>query len=202
MEKLPVDKKDLSRGLFGAFLISIGLILTEKVMDQTEGQLGSKSVTPSEDIGATSMIGPIIFLVGWIIFLSTQESSTRMSGIFVLLIAFLGQMYMGWALRQSETFRKDKVGFTALVWIIFMGAWLNYAYRMSEGDRDKQMYVFGGLAIIMMSMMGYFFYRESDWNMLTGGRIPVITKDNSIFNPFVAMFPFGFSLIAVGNAIV
>ena len=148
------------------------------------------------------MIGPIIFLVGWIIFLSTQESSTRMSGIFVLLIAFLGQMYMGWALRQSETFRKDKVGFTALVWIIFMGAWLNYAYRMSEGDRDKQMYVFGGLAMIMMSMMGYFFYRESDWNMLTGGRIPVIAKDNSIFNPFVAMFPFGWALLAVGNAIV
>ena len=29
----------------------------------------------------------------------------------------------------------------------------------------------------MISMSGYFFYRDDDWNTLTGGLIPKIQKD-------------------------
>jgi hypothetical protein len=186
---LSINKSKLSTGLLGALIISIGLIFSEKAID-------IPSLTNNNAI-----IGSSAFLLGWIVFLSTQSTSLIKHGIAILVIAAIGQLYMGWMMEQSEEYRRNNVSYTASFWMIFMVAWISYIYKMSGDNKTKQKYNYIGMASLMISMIGYFFYRNNDWNTLTGGLIPSIAKDNSIFNQFVILFPFGWSLLAIGNAI-
>jgi hypothetical protein len=181
-----MNMNKLPKNLFGGLLISLGLIFSEKAIES-----GSST--------ANSILGFIIFIVGWMLFLSTQESSVWKFGIPVVILAILGQVYMGYILTKDPTFRRQSVMYTAMFWLLFMMAWIIYVYKMTKNNDVNKPYVYTGIALVMISMMGYFFYRENDWNKLTGGLIPSITKDNSIFNPFIILFPFGWSLLAIGQ---
>jgi hypothetical protein len=185
---LTLNKSKLSKGLFGALLISIGLIYSEKAIEANPG---------TNDM----MMGSMVFLAGWIAFLSSQRYDLIKYGIAVLAIAIIGQIYMGWILEQDESFRRDKIGFTAAFWMAFMTAWITYVYQMSDSDENKMPFLYIGMTLVMMSMLGYFFYRQNDWNTLTGGYVPSIEKDNSIFNQYVILFPLGWALLAIGNSI-
>lgn len=186
---LSINNSKLSTGLLGALIISIGLIFSEKAID-----------IPSTT-NNNAIIGSAAFLLGWSVFLSTQSTSLIKHGMVILVIAVIGQMYMGWMVGQNEEFRKNNVAYTAGFWMTFMVAWISYVYKMSGKNTTKKRYNYIGMSLLMMSMIGYFFYRNNDWNTLTGGLIPSIEKDNSIFNQFVILFPFGWSLLAIGNAI-
>ena len=88
-----------------------------------------------------------------------------------------------------------------MVCMIFMAVWILYLYMLSN-SKTQAILLYSGMITLMISMIGYFFYRNSDWNTLTGGLIPRIEKDGSIFNEFVVLFPVGWSLIAVGNSLM
>ena len=182
-----INRDALTRGLLGAILISLGLIFSEKAIE------------PGAD-KYSGIIGALLFVIGWILFLSAQPWSVMKFGIIVPIIAAFGQVYMGWLLKKDSGYIKDKLFYTMSFWMIFLIVWLVYVYKMTEG-RDNKLYVYGGLLMVLGSMMGYFFYRDNDWHKLSGGLIPSISKSSSIFNPFVILFPLGWSALAVGNAI-
>ena len=187
-KQLLINKNNLFKGLVGALLISLGLIFSEKSIEIKSSNMNI-------------ILGPALFLIGWGFFLSTQDSSVRIYGIIVLVIAMIGQIYMGWVLKKSQAFRLNNILYTMMFWVVFMMAWIIYVYKMSEGNNNRRKYIYTGLLLVMLSMVGYFFYRKHDWHTLTGGLIPSIMKNNSIFNQFVILFPFGWSLLAIGNAI-
>ena len=180
-------KSNLFRSVLGSFLISMGLIFSERAIE------------PSSTPNKNAEIGGIMFIIGWAFFLFSQPESVRNHGYIVPIIAIMGQMYMGKILKEDDVTRKDSIKYTTAFWMVFMVVWANYAFRMIKNNPSGTMYIIGGIAMVMMSMMGYFFYRENDWNTLTGGMIPKIETSKSIFNPFVAMFPFGWATLAIGN---
>ena len=172
----------------GALLISIGLIFAENAIEVSTGRMNA-------------IIGTLLFFIGWGLFFSTQSSAVWKHGLVIPIIAMLGQLYMGWILGKPEMVRRGHIMYTMMFWMIFMIAWMNYIYRMNKEHTNSRMFVYMGIMLIMMSMMGYFFYRVNDWHVLTGGLIPAIQKTTTIFNPFVALFPFGWSVFAIGNSI-
>ena len=186
---ITLNSVSLNRGLLATLFVSLGLIYAEKAIE-----------TPSN---FNTLSGFGFFLFGWFLFLSTQDTQTRKYGMAVLAIAVIGQIYMAWLIRssaQNPTFARKNVLLTAGIWIAFIGSWLLYAHKMTLG-KDNKRFIVPGLALVALSMMGYFFYRKHDWSTLTGGIIPSIPKDGSIFNQFVILFPIGWALLAVGNSI-
>ena len=185
---LSLDSAKFAKSMFGAVLISIGIIYAEKSIDV-------------KDTGKNGIIGALVFLAGWAIFLSTQDFEVAKYGIIVLAIAMIGQIYMGWIITKDPETRKNYIAITMMVCMIFMAVWILYLYMLSN-SKTQAILLYSGMITLMISMIGYFFYRNSDWNTLTGGLIPRIEKDGSIFNEFVVLFPVGWSLIAVGNSLM
>lgn len=205
---MKIDQTTLNYSLFGVLLISIGLISVESFTDR---YLKHK-------IDIYGLFAPaLLFIVGWIIFFITQyKSSLWIKGIPIPLIAIIGQL----AFLLYPTQKGSKINpmlqtiKTLILWMIFMIAWFYYAYNMtfscpknnyqqsSSVNPQKALYVYSGLVLLMLGMIGYFFERKHDWHQMTGGIVPRIDINFGIFSPFVVLIGFGWATIALGHSII
>lgn len=195
-----VNYEHLWEGLIGAFLISIGIVFAEKYVDNKTADSGKKGF-------GYAVIGMLIFIVGWILFLITQPSYVYGLGIAIIIVAMAVQIYFAHVLNLSMEKRRKLIWITIIGWMTFIGLWFGYAYQLSlntekefDGDRGALIYV--GLFCLMGGMLGYFMNRKHDMYQFTGGIFPQLkTKSNEIFSPYFVILTFGWCLIAVGNSI-
>jgi len=196
------DETKLRYGLLGALLITVGIMLSEHSIESK----GPGFVHSSSSFGPYSIIGAVLFIVGWSIFILQTTVRLRWLGIVVATIAILGQLYFGFVLSKNTQRRKSLIYITIAFWMLFILAWIYYVYRLSivngKFNKKKAYILYSGLGLLMIGMMGYFFLRKEDWNALTGGIVPKIHTTMGIMNPFVPLVGFGWALIAFGNAMV
>jgi hypothetical protein len=195
-----INYEHLWEGLIGALLITMGILFSEKYVDIRTKNSGKKGF-------GWVVAGLLVFIVGWILFLITQQGYAYGLGIVVALVTIIGQIYFINVLNLDAEKRRKLLGGTLFVWIVFLGLWLGYGYQLSldnnqDFDGHKGALVYVGIFCLMGGTIGYMLTRRCDMMMLTGGKLLGIKdKPRDIFNPFVAIVMFGWALIAVGNAL-
>ena len=182
---MEIDTRRLVQGLVGAFLIAIGLIMTEQNFEEKKNKWA----------------GGILFILGWVIFLTTQTYPVVLVGLFVPIIAMFGQLYFHYIRSLPMPNRRKLVWSTSLIWLLFISVWVVYCYFIARGNTPALIMVYVGLFLLMGGMMGYFLRRKTDAYELTGGLVPRVDHSTSIFSPFVVMVAFGWVLLAIANAL-
>jgi len=178
---------DLNKNLMGVSLIIFGIIFSENSIEMHSNY--------------QAILSMIFFISGWYIFFSTQSYNLIKIGIWIPIIAMIGQIYFGYILGINFTQRRKYIMMTMIFWIIFMLIWFYYAYKLSYNSYERFKYIIIGLLLLIGGMMGYFFIRNNNWYQLTGGIIPNIKLNFGLFNPFIPMVAIGWMLIGIGNSI-
>jgi glucan phosphoethanolaminetransferase (alkaline phosphatase superfamily) len=195
-----INYEYLWEGLVGAFLITLGIVFSEKYLDNKTSLSGRKGF-------GYAVAGMLIFIIGWILFLITQPSYIYGLGIVIAVITMAAQIYFISVLNLNKDKRRKLVGGTVFIWLTLLGLWLGYAYQMSLDEEknfngDKAALIYVGLFCLLGGTMGYLINRRYDVAALTGGMFPGMKeKTKDIFNPFVVMVMFGWSMMAMGNAL-
>lgn len=185
--------KNLDNNLLGGFLITLGIIFSELAIEDTNPTY--------------TTLGVGSFVTGWYMYLKDQPTSLKYYGALIPIFAMLGQMYFSYILSNDVQTRQDMIYVTLMFAVIFMMAWMYYAYNLSKTDDTfdwtKGKYVFSGLFMLMMSMMFYFTIRKNDLYELTGGIVPKMNEgvDFGAFNPSIATLTYGWTLLSIGASV-
>lgn len=185
--------KNLDNNLLSGFLITLGIIFSELAIEDKNNSY--------------TALGIGSFVTGWYMYLKDQPTMLKYYGALIPIVAMLGQAYFGYILSNDIQTRKDMVYVTLMFAVIFMMVWMNYAYNLSKTDDTfdwtKGKYVFGGLFMLMASMMFYFTIRKNDLYELTGGIVPKMNEDLDFgaFNPSIASLTYGWTLLSIGASL-
>ena len=184
---MQVNLDNLIQNSIATFMIMIGLITSEYVVEKRGSAL-------------VGTFGALVFLAGWYSLLSPQGYDAIVSGIFIPVVAFAGQVYFSHVLNKKRSIRRSLLPITILFWMVFAFSWVNYISTVAD-TRGSRVFLTAGLVTLATGMMGYFFVREKNWNELTGGIIPKLKLDLGIFNPFLPMVGFSWALIGLGSSL-
>ncbi len=184
-----MEVSGLSQDLFYSMMIALGLIGGEFAI--------------SNKVGIISALAPILFLLGWYLYLRDLPGNLFYHGAAIPIIALLGQVWFGHILSQSPAYRRNWIMVTMIFWVVFMAVWMNYLmrFRQTQGIMAGN-YAIAGMLVLMIGMMGYFFIRSNDWNALTGGLVPKLNLGGEIdylFNPFTMMVGFAWALMGMAK---
>ncbi len=184
---MQVNLDKLIHNTIAVFMIMIGLVTSEYVVEKRANKF-------------VGIFGAAIFILGWYNFLSVQSHAAAIRGALIPLIAFTGQIYFSYILNKRRSTRRKLLPVTVIFWLTFMASWASYIHTAAD-TTASMIFLVGGLAVLAMGMMGYFFIREKNWNELTGGLIPRLNLDLGIFNPFLPMVGFSWALIGLGSSL-
>jgi hypothetical protein len=193
---ISIDGDKLSTGLVGTFFITAGLMMSERSIERDEQGCADSN-------WGWAVFGIILFIIGWVMMFSTQSAHVTRIGMFIPIVAIIGQVYFHTLLGYPKEVRQDRTVVTIAIWTVFIGLWLGYLYKLGHGHAQRRAYLWGGFASIVIGMMGYFIFRKSNWWELFGQETPWFAKGGtSMFNTYTPQLSAGFTLFALGNAIL
>ena len=193
---ISIDGDKLSTGLIATFFITSGLMMSERAIERdASGKV--------DNHWGWIVFGSILFIIGWITMFSTQSSHVTRIGMFIPIVAIIGQVYFHTLLGSTKDVRQDRSVVTIAIWTVFIGLWVGYLYKLSHGHAQRRSYLINAFVSIAIGMMGYFIFRKSNWWALFGNETPdYITTNTSMFNSYTTLLSTGFTVFAIGNAIL